>query len=79
MARITGTKNKSTAPDGIEQARKMARLKAIDAAPMWGLDPANIARRCIRGEIPGAVKLGQVWFVTPDGMDKLFDGKRKNK
>ena len=62
--------------ESIEQARRMARFRAVDAARLWGLDPKNISRRCIKGEITGAVRLGQVWYVTPQGMDKLFEGKR---
>jgi len=61
----------------IEQARKMARIKATDAAPLWGLEPAGMCRRCIRGEIPGAAKLGKIWYVTPTGMDKLFEQKKR--
>ena len=77
MARTKGSKNCSTAPGSIEQARKMARIKAIDAAPLWGL-PANTMRvRCIRGEVKGAVKLGQIWYVTPLGMDLMFEQKKR--
>lgn len=55
----------------------MARIKAIDAAPLWGL-PANTMRvRCIRGEVKGAVKLGQIWYVTPLGMDLMFEQKKR--
>lgn len=64
-------------PDCIEQARKMARIKAVDAAPLWGLLPSQISRYCCKKEIPGAVKLGQVWYVTPQGMDRFFDRKSK--
>jgi len=63
--------------ESIEQARKMARIKAIDAAPLWGIEPRHISRYCCRGEIPGAVKLGQIWYVTATGMDRLFEGKHK--
>jgi hypothetical protein len=61
----------------VEQARKMARIKATEAAPVWGLNPKEISRQCNRGEIPGAVKLKQIWYVTPQGMDKLFEPVKK--
>lgn len=61
----------------IEQARKMARIKAHEAAPVWGMNRVEISRYCNRGEIPGASKLGRVWYVTPSGMDKLFEAKKK--
>lgn len=73
MARIKGSKNVSTAPQDIEQARKMARIKAIDAAPLWGMSPATMRIRCKNKTVPGAVQLGRIWYVTPAGMDKLFN------
>ena len=63
--------------ESIEQARKMARIKATDAAHLWGLEPRHISRYCCRGDIPGAVKLGRIWYVTPAGMDQLFGDKHK--
>lgn len=77
MAPLKGSKNKSTAPASIDQARKMARIKAIDAAPLWGLDPVTISLRCRRKEIPEAKQLGSIWYVTPGGMDRLFEGGKK--
>lgn len=63
----------------IEQARKMARIKACIAAPVWGMNKIEISRYCNRGEIPGAVKLGRIWYVTPMGMDKLFETKKNRR
>lgn len=59
-------------PQDIEAARKMARIKAIDAAPLWSLNPVTMSLRCLRGEVPGAVQLGRIWYVTPAGMDAIF-------
>lgn len=77
MARIAGTKNKRNPPESIEAARKMARIKALDAAPLWGLEAKHLSHICCRGEVPEAKKFGRVWFVTPGGMDRMFEQKRK--
>ena len=65
------------APTDIEQARKLARIKATDAAPLWGINPTQISRYCIRGIIPGAKKFGRAWYVTPLGMDLMFEQKKR--
>jgi hypothetical protein len=77
MSSGAGSKKRSILFKSIDQFRKMARAKAIDVAHLYGIEPRNISRYCCRGEIPGAVKLGQIWFVTPAGMDKMFEGKHK--
>ena len=71
------SKNRNRAPADIIQARSMSRIRAIDAAIIWGLEPATISRRCNRGEGPGAVKLNRIWYVTPAGMERMFDPKRR--
>jgi hypothetical protein len=78
MALRTRSKTASTAPAGIEQARKMARIKAHEAAPIWGLTKSTISLRCRRKEIPEAVMIGKTWYVTPSGMDRFFE-KQGNK
>jgi hypothetical protein len=77
MAHESGSANRSTSFESIDQFRKMARAKAINVAHLYGLEPRHISRYCCRGDIPGAVKLGQIWYVTPAGMDKMFEGKHK--
>jgi len=63
----------------IEQARKMARIKATIAAPLWGLNPVTMSLRCLRGEVPHAVQIGRIWYVTPAGMDLIFAVKPKRR
>ena len=78
MSRPKGAKNTCKAPQDIEQARKMARIKAVDAAPIWGMAPATLALMCLRKEVPEAKKLGMRWYVTPRGMDMLFERRRRS-
>lgn len=64
-------------PKTIEEARKMGRIKAAIAAPLWGLSRYALALKCNRGEVPGAHKLGRPWYVTPEGMDAMFQPAAK--
>lgn len=66
-------------PATIDEARNMARIRIADAAPLWGLSRASLSLKCLRGEIPGAVKLGGNWFITPEGMDQYFASGEKKK
>lgn len=52
------------------------RMKLKDAAPLWGMTHESLVRRCNKGQVPEAVKLGKIWYVTPGGMDRLFLPKR---
>ena len=80
MARPKGSKNKSIAPADIDQARKMARIRSKDAAPLWGMTSTDLQLKCLRGEVPDAVKNGLYWYVTPAGMDRMFElMKRKRR
>ena len=65
------------APTSIEEARKFARLKADHAAPVWDMKPTTLKRRCLRGEVPSAVKVGRIWYVTPEGMDRMGKAPKK--
>jgi hypothetical protein len=71
--------SKLTAPATIDEARKMARIRAVHAAPLWGMTEGELRRRCIREEIPGATQPGKgsVWYVTPAGMDAYFEKPAK--
>lgn len=35
-------------------------------AALVGLDPSAIRHRCLRGTMPGAVKLGRDWLIPAD-------------
>lgn len=59
-------------PATIEDARKMARIKAVHAAPLWGMVPKQLSLMCLRGEVSDAVKIGRDYYVTPTGMDAIF-------
>lgn len=72
-------RKKAEAPVSIEEARKMARIKAVYAAPLWGLPSEGISKRCIRDDIPSAVKIGRDWYVTPEGLDQYFERNTKSK
>lgn len=63
----------------IDQARAMARIKAREAAPCWGIEAKDIQYYCVRGMIPGAVRMGKHWYVTPAGMDALFMKPKKRR
>jgi hypothetical protein len=66
-------------PESIEEARKMGRVKAVYMAPLYGMTPGMLRRRCVKGEVKGAVKIGQEWYVAPEGMDALFSPKKSRK
>lgn len=50
----------------------MARIKAVHAAPLWGMVPKQLSLMCLRGEVADAVKIGRDYYVTPAGMDSIF-------
>lgn len=75
MARTLGSKNKSTAPATIEEARKRAVLKAREAALFWSQTPDSVSRECCWGRIPGAFKRGRYWYVTASSMDRVYGVK----
>jgi hypothetical protein len=66
-------------PATIDDARKMARIKAVHAAPLWGLNPKKLSVMCLRDEVADAVKIGRDYFVTPAGMDAIFNTKSKRR
>lgn len=35
-------------------------------AQMIGKNPANVRQKCLRGTLPGAVKIGRDWFIARD-------------
>lgn len=73
--RELGSKNKPVVSD-IDQARKMARIKASEAGPIWGIPRNKMSLLCVTGKIQGAAKFGKTWFVTPTAMDNLFRGRK---
>ena len=61
-------------------------IPIVQYAEAHGLTANAIRRRCIRGTMPGAVKMGRDWFVPadapiPDGRIKTgkYIDARKNK
>ncbi len=76
MPRPKGSKNKNFAPANIEQARGMARIRAVHAAPLWGMNSEDLRLRCLRKQVPEAVRDGRYWYVTPAGMDRMFEQMR---
>lgn len=75
MTRTLGSKNKSTAPETIKDARKRAILKANEVALFWSQTPDSVSRECCRGRIPGAFKRGRYWYVTASSMDRVYGVK----
>lgn len=73
MERIT----KAPEPKTIDEARGMARIKITTAAPLWGMSRYTLACHCLKGNVPGAQKLGRCWYVTPQGMDQMFENQGK--
>jgi hypothetical protein len=47
-----------------------------DAAKKWGLSMRRVQALCDRGQIPSAVKKGDVWLM-PEGTKKPLDGRTK--
>lgn len=46
-----------------------------------GRDPATIRQRCLRGTLPGAVKIGRDWLVPADAPfddNRIKTGQYKN-
>lgn len=35
-------------------------------AEIIGKAPANVRQKCLRGNLPGAVKIGRDWFIKKD-------------
>ena len=70
--------SRTTPPTDIDAARRMARLRARDAAGIWGINADTFIRKCNQKPcpVPSAVKLGKCWYVTPQGMDKIFDKRQ---
>lgn len=62
-----------------EQFKKMVRAKVTYVAPLYGIHPRFLALECLRGHVPGATLLGRAWYVTPAGMEQLFEGKKKRR
>lgn len=42
-----------------------------DIARTIGIDPATMRQRALRGTVPGAYKIGQVWVVDPATAEEL--------
>lgn len=47
-----------------------------DAAELWGISMRRVQALCDRGQIPSAVKMGDVWLM-PKGTTKPLDGRTK--
>lgn len=47
-----------------------------DAAELWGISMRRVQALCDRGQIPSAVKMGDVWLM-PKGTAKPLDGRTK--
>lgn len=63
----------------LEDFRRTARAKAVTVAHLYGLAPRYLSLECLRGRVPGAAKRGGHWWVTPDGMEKMFTIAQRNK
>ena len=47
-----------------------------EAAEIWGITMRRIQALCDKGQVPTAVKLGNMW-VIPKGTPKPMDGRTK--
>ena len=43
-------------------------IPIAEYAEQLGKNPANIRQKCLRGTMPGAVKIGRDWFVPKDAV-----------
>lgn len=41
-------------------------LPLVEYAALIGRDPDSVRDKCMRGNVPGAVKLGRNWFIPKD-------------
>ena len=48
-------------------------LTLSEYAAQIGRDPDSVRDKCLRGNVPGAVKLGRNWFIPKDAP---YDDKR---
>lgn len=56
-------------------------IPIADYAARLGITANAIRRRCIRGTLPGAVKLGRDWFIPADAPytdNRVKSGEYKN-
>lgn len=56
-------------------------IPIAEYAARIGLTPNAIRQRCIRGTLPGAVKLGRDWFIPADAPytdSRIKSGQYKN-
>lgn len=79
MSRKAGSKTKIELVETIDEFKKMSRAKASSVAHLFDMQPRYLSLCCLRGEVPGAKPLGRIWYVTPLGMDLLFEGKKRNR
>ena len=49
-------------------------LTAVEAAELWGLEESTVKKACQQGrfEPHEARKMGRVWLVTREGMERLY-------
>lgn len=41
-------------------------IPIAEYAARIGRDPATVRQKCLRGTLPGAVKIGRDWLIPPD-------------
>ena len=41
------------------------------AAELWGISAQRVALLCAQGRIPGTVKAGKTWLLSPDAQKPL--------
>ena len=61
--------------------REFDLIPIAQYAESHGLTPNAIRRRCIRGTLPGAVKMGRDWFIPADAPyidNRVKSGKYKS-
>lgn len=51
-------------------------ITIAEYAKSIGKDPANVRQKCLRGTLPGAVKIGRDWLIPPDA--PYPDNRRKS-
>ena len=49
----------------------MEFLTTKQAAELWGISARRVALLCAQGRIPGTVKAGKTWLLSPDAQKPL--------
>ena len=47
------------------------------AAEMWGISERQVQSLCMRGKVPGVVRVGRTWLIPKDAA-KPIDGRSKS-